>query len=132
MNFSQITSYLFSVYPGNPDKVFWVIMSGLTVAFIVLGGLAIWLRKANDGYRRKLGSKVLTWSIISLIVTVLLGSFRYQNIYALSMRAFLISWLIIVIVWFVFIAIWWLRHVPAARQRRQERQEFDKYLPRRK
>lgn len=132
MNFSQISTYLFSAYPGSPDKAFWYIMTAVVAAFVILGGLAIWFRRANDGYLRKLGSKTLTWSIVSLVVTLLLGSFRYQNIYALSMRVFLIIWLVISLVWLALIAIWWLRHVPAARQRRQERQEFDKYLPKRK
>ncbi len=132
MNFSQITSYLFSTYPGTPEKAFWYIMIAVVAAFVILGGLAIWFRRANDGYLRKLGAKTLTWSIVSLVVTLLLGSFRYQNIFALSMRAFLIVWLLISFAWFVLIAIWWLRHVPAARQRRQERQEYDKYLPKRR
>ena len=132
MNFSQITSYLFTTYPGNPEQTFWYIVGGLILAHIVLGVLAIWLSRTNDGYQRKLGAKLLRWSIISLIVTLVLASFRYQNIYALSMRVFLIAWLAIALAWLVSIGLWWLRSVPAARQRKQERQEYDRYLPKRR
>ncbi len=132
MNFSQITPYLFATYPGLPEQTFWYTLGGIVLVHIILGVFAILFRRSHDGYLKKLGKKLLFWSIISLIVVLVLASFRYQNIYALSTRAFLIAWLVIALAWLGNIGIWWLRHVPAARQRRQERQEYDKYLPRKK
>jgi|GEM_PF-5286726 len=132
MNFSTIISYLFSAYPGTPEKTFWYLLVGIVLSHILAGALAIYLRRRDDGYARKLSRKLLFWSVISLVVILMLVSFRYQNIYGLSMRAFLIVWLALALAWLANIGWWWLRSVPAARQRKQERREYDRYLPKRK
>ena len=58
--------------------------------------------------------------------------FRYERVYVLSARFWLLVWLIGLVVWLAFILKYQLKVIPQARAKLQKTQDFNKYLPKKK
>lgn len=123
--------YWFEAIPGEPNLLFWKIVFAGAGAALVLGivGAVLTRRYKSDGIRRKVWYKLSVWGFSFSLVVAVLGFFRFQNAYLLSMRFFIFAWLAVCAVWLLWIVRYIVLVAPRRRKERAERQAFEQYLP---
>ena len=81
---------------------------------------------------RKFWRKLQIWGWSTGLVGLALFYFREVRAIYLSARAWMFIWLIIALIWLIFIIIYWFRVIPKKKEAKQSREEFDKWLPKKK
>lgn len=127
------TSYLFQIYPGVGFD--WPIR--ILLLFIFLGAMAIAIladkkTKKAPGIVKKVWLKLQIWGWTSGIFGLILVSFREVGAIYLSQRFWLFLWLLIVFLWLAYILYYWKMVIPQKEERKQESEEYNKWLPKKK
>lgn len=105
----------------------FALMAGLGVAFLV------WRRKAKrDKLDRRISNSIASLLITMGLVGLLMRGFDYERVYLLSMRFFYVIWLLAAGVWGWTIYIYATKTVPAIRAKQAEREQHEKWLPKKK
>lgn len=127
-------SYWLNPLPGSPNLLFWRLMIGIAIAFIIFAIVAILLKRRykQDGARRRLWIKISTWGFTMSPILLLLAFFRFQNAYFLSMRSLVALWMLGTVVWFFFIVKYMVHVLPRRLEKQQQEATFNRYLPRSK
>lgn len=128
------------------DPAFWFqvrppAMSLLAAGILALGFVVLFvigvicMRRASQNENRhrargeqKLGGWFITWAIIGLIWAFM----AYERINFFGAWFWALVMIALALVWLVFIMRYWKKVVPSMETLRRERDEFEKYLPRKK
>jgi len=124
-------SYWFDTYPLFFTPVFFWVLLSLFLALTILGTyLAVRVSKQKmDSLKKKIFSKFFHWSLSAGIAGLILVFFKQQRTPYLGMRIWILIWLIICFIWLIFVLKFLFRQVPKIKKEQQEKQEFEKYLP---
>lgn len=115
---------------ANIERALLVVFVGLLIA-----GIAVWLLRLRGGYSKEMKKAFarlashLSWTGLAGLA---LWAVTYERVPWLSARILFVCWALwfVIGMWFVFRYIWW--GVPAAQARRKEREEQQKWLPKKK
>lgn len=109
----------------------------LLMIFIVLlvAGIVVWMLRLRGGYGKevkKAFSRLANHLSWTGIVGLVLWAISYERVPWLSVRVLFLLWLVwfVIGLWFVFRYVWW--GIPAQQARRSEREEQQKWLPKKK
>jgi len=110
------------------------------IAIVVFGGLIIVAiafvfrahRKDIDNVAKRVATKISTFAFTTGLIGLVLFLLRQTRVYFFSRRFFFLLWLVALIIWLVFLLKYIFKKAPEARQTLTERQEFEKYLPKKK
>ena len=81
---SKILNYLFDVYAGAPNLLFWrLVMVGGGLA-IIIGLAGLFLQKRNDKFWKHLGYRLAIWGFFTGPIIFLLTAFRFSDVYVLT------------------------------------------------
>ncbi len=124
-------SYWFAPLPGSVNLPFWRIIFALAGACVVFGVVSLFMarRFRSDGVRRRPWRKFTGWGLTTGIVTFIIGFFRFQNAYLLSMRFFIIAWGVCMLIWLALIVRFRFVRTPRRLAERDAQAAFAKYLP---
>lgn len=111
-----------------PMRIILVIFFAAAVIAAIYAGKQI---KAGLGFR-KLWLKIQTWGFSIGIIGFLLIFFREVKAVYLGSRLWLLLLLLVAIIWLGFIIRYWKIQVPLQAKLRQEKTEFEKWLPKKK
>jgi len=104
-------------------------------ALMTAGGIALLVVVRRTGWdklkRRVYGRSASALITMGLIGLLLLG-LDYEKVYLLSMRAFYLVWTACSLVWAWSIYRYATKTVPAIRAKQAEREQFEKWLPKKK
>jgi len=126
-------SYWFEKIPGAPDVRFWRVLFGVAIILVIFSVIAALIARASsDGLAGKFWRKISVWGLSIGPVIALLGFFRYQNAFILSMRFLIALWLLIALSWALSILRFRIFVVPKRIAERIKQEEFNKYLPHKK
>ena len=126
-------SYWFERIPGAPDVRLWRVLFGVAAVLVIFSIIAALIARASsDGLTRKFWRKISVWGLSVGPVIALLGFFRYQNAFILSMRFLIALWLLIALLWALSILKFRIFVVPKRIAERIKQEEFNKYLPHKK
>jgi hypothetical protein len=126
--------YLFDVTPGDANLLFWralFLVAGLIIALSITATIFTKQTK-KDNLRYRLWFRMATWGYTTSGIILLLGFFRMQNAYMLSMRALIFSWLIGSGIWLLFILKYWILDLPRKLREREEHIAHRQYFPSKK
>ena len=124
-------SYLFERYPEAGFS--WPLRIALLALFIGALAVAIYGQKIKpEGPIKKFWQKMVAWGWTSSLVGLLLMVFRETRAMYLSSRFWLGLWIIIVLIWLVFNLLYLKKKVPAKEELIKKKEEFDRWLPKRK
>ncbi|MFA5029878.1 MAG: hypothetical protein WC518_04080 [Patescibacteria group bacterium] len=128
----------------DPERLFYL-KAGIalsTVYFLlalfgvlVLAGLVVEVirkLKPRENFINKLFKLYSTWLLTLGLLGAALVWFRYERVFILAARFWLLLWLIVLVIWLVFIWRYQFKVVPQARKQSEFRKIFNKYLPRKK
>ena len=87
---------------------------------------------SGDSFYKSLLQKYFVVFLTLGLIGLALTWFRYERVYVLSARFWLLVWLIGLVVWLAFVLKYQLKTVPRARTKLQKSKEFNKYLPKKK
>lgn len=103
-----------------------------TMVFLAIASRLAAKGKIKEGFRKKLFEKyyhLLLWLGLSgLLITF----FRYEQVYLLSARLWLVIWLVVFVVWLAMVLKYQLKEVPRAQKQLEQAKQFQKYLPKKK
>ncbi len=101
--------------------------------FLAVGAIIIKLVELSGRVRKKYQVELLKKYFFCLIIMGVLGIFwtwlRYEQVYILAARFWIVVWLIGLIIWLIFIWRYQFKIIPKIVRRERERKEFQKYLP---
>ncbi len=126
-------AYLFELRPFTT----WNTIESIMVFFglIVLAGIIIKIYKEikkGEKFQAKLLEKIISLCIVMGVLGILLTWLRYERVQILSARFWLIVWLIVTLIWLYPIVKYYLKVVPEAKKRSEEKKLYSKYLPKKK
>ncbi|NQU77834.1 hypothetical protein HQ544_04010 [Candidatus Falkowbacteria bacterium] len=126
--------YIFLVNPAPLKPLQWGLAVGVFGLLVVVAIIAvIWSRKKEiDITTKKVATKISTFAFTLGLTGWVLFFLRQTHVYFFSRRFLFLFWLIGFIVWLVFLLKYVVKKAPKARQDFTERQEFEKYLPKKK
>jgi len=109
----------------------------LLVCFALLSAsgivLLVVLRRVSwDKLKRRIFGRVATALVTMGLVGLLLRGLDYEKVYLLSMRAFYLVWAACALAWAWSIYRYATKTVPAIRAKQSEREQFEKWLPKKK
>jgi len=113
--------------------VHWVLFSvfaAMAAAGIVI--LVVLRRVGWDKLKRRIYSRGASALITLGLVGLLLRGLDYEKVYLLSMRAFYLVWAACGLAWAWSIFRYATRTVPAIRAKQAEREQVEKWLPKKK
>lgn len=125
--------YYFDLSPsvsGTALKVMLVIFACMVIAGIVVKVYEK-LKTLHPAEEKLLG-KYFSMLVVMGFVGILIAWFRYEGAYFLSMRFWLLVWLVGIIIWLMNILQFQLKVVPEAKKQTEQKKIFTKYLPKRK
>jgi len=126
-------AYLFDLRPGiDPLTLQLILIIFIAMLIVAIVCKIVMLRKQWQGYQLKLGQKYFFFLISLGIAGLMIAFFRYERTPLLSARFWLPIWLIWAIVWLALILKYQLKVVPEAKKRLENKQLFQKYLPKKK
>jgi len=89
------------------------------------------IKKTTSSHKR-LWEKLQIWSWFTGLLGLLLMFFREVRTIYLGSRIWLLLLLIIVLIWLLFIIYYWKITIPLKEQSRASKNDFDKWLPKKK
>lgn len=107
-----------------------VIFALMSVAGIAL--LVVLRRAGWDKYERRTFSRIASALITLGLVGLLLRGLDYEKVYLLSMRALYLVWAGCAFAWAWSIRNYATKTIPAIRAKQAEREQFEKWLPKKK
>ena len=126
--------YLFNLTPGDPNLLFWRILflvAGLIIVLSIASTIFVKQPK-KDNLRYRLWFRMAAWGYTTAGIIFLLGFFRFQNAYLLSMRALIFLWLAGSGIWLLFIIKYWIMDLPRKLRKREEHMARRQYFPSKK
>ena len=119
----------------HPVPEIWT--TGLLIFFglIILVGLVTIIFRFSKRFPkpwRMLSGKLTVWAWTMGLLGLLVLFFSIEQIWLISARIFYIFWLVIALWWLYYIIVYALKDLPRILQRQKERDQKEKYLPRRK
>jgi len=125
-------SYLFNLNPGH--QFAYLLPLSIIFGFFLVGGaiLVFLARRLSNVVYKKFLSRVYNLLFTIGFVGFLLIFFRYENIYFLSARFWLIVLFITGAIWAIIIFYYGIKKLPQEVQRYQEMLRKEKYLPKQK
>ena len=125
-------NYLFSLNPGPKFLYMWplVIIFGIMLMAAIVVIIVSW-RTRNIVYK-KLFSKIYTMFLTIGIVGLLLLFFRYENVYFLSGRFFLLFLLVALLIWSGFVIYYGIKKFPLEIINYKNFLRKEKYIPKAK
>lgn len=137
MNFNLIkffkTDYLFDLRPAVHFETIRTLLFFFGLLLIIALILKFYqLVKPGNKFVHRLMSKYFSWLVVSGLSGLLLVWWRYEQIYFLAARFWLIIWPAGFLVWLFFILKFQWRVVPKIKRNQQKKQTFEKYLPKKK
>ena len=86
----------------------------------------------GDSFSKKLWQKYHLMFLTLGVIGVILTWFRYERVYVLSARFWLLVWLLGLVFWLALILKYQIKNIPPAREKSQRTNDFNKYLPKKK
>ncbi|MDD5749715.1 MAG: hypothetical protein PHO91_02925 [Patescibacteria group bacterium] len=124
-------SYLFERYPEAGFS--WPLRIALLLLFGGALAVAIYGHKVKvQGPLKKFWQKMLVWGWTSSLIGFLLLTFRESRALYLSARFWLLLWVLVVLAWLVMNLIYLKKKVPAKEELIKQKEEFDRWLPKKK
>ena len=126
--------YIFTVNPAPLQPLQRGIAIAVFGLLIIIAIIAvIWSHKKQiDRVTKKVTLKSSTFAFTLGLIGWVLFFLRQARVYFFSRRFFFLFWLIATIIWLVYLLKYIFKKAPAQRQTLTERQEFEKYLPKKK
>lgn len=121
----------------SPPPFMPAVQLGLLILFAVCvaAGIAVYLMRRKTGLDKlsrrglaRIGTAAITMGVCGLA----LWFFDYERISILSMRAFYLAWIIVAAAWGFSIYRYIAVQIPKIRQEREEKENFNKWLPKAK
>lgn len=134
MNLGKLFDWQYLTAPYALTGLSWpmrIILLALFVFAIIAGIKAGQKIKAGAGFK-KLWLKIQTWGYSIGVVGLLLIFFREVRAVYLGSRIWLLLLLLVAFVWLGFIIRYWKIQVPLQSKLKQEKAEFEKWLPKKK
>jgi len=126
-------NYYLNLQPEISSSSILVFLTVFSV--MVLAGLAVNFLlkpKKNGDFRQKLGYKYYNFLLVMGMGGLVIAALRYEMIYFLSARIWLVLWLLAAIGWLLIIFKYQFQVAPRAAQQLEQRRQFQKYLPKKK
>lgn len=134
MNLGKLFDWQYLTAPYALTGLSWpmriILMLFFTAAIILAVQATIKLKNNTDF--KNLWKKLQAWGFYIGSVGWLLIFFREVRAVYLGSRIWLLIWLIFALVWLVMIIRYWKIQIPLQTKTRQERAEFEKWLPKKK
>jgi hypothetical protein len=134
IDFSKLISwsYLTNRFPAPlSNSFYWAWLIGCGLAIVLAIGLRIWIARSKDmapAWHKLYGRLASVFSTTGIVMLILFW-FRTERLPFLSMRAFVLGWLIAVLVWLGYILYTAIRKVPDEVKIWEDKQRIAKYLP---
>ena len=135
MNLEKLINlnYLFERYPIDgfslPIKSFLIIIFIISIIIAIISGKKL---KNNPGIMKKVYNKLQNWGWTTGLIGFLLFFFREVNTIYLGSRIWMIILLISSFIWLLTIFKYYKKEVPKRKIEKKEKEEFNKYLPKKK
>lgn len=127
-------NFWFNLRPGHLLPIFSNFLLGFSVFLFLLGGIS-YIKKRNK--KRKKNVNLPFWrqlyyfSLTNGILGLMFFFFNYEMIPFFSSRFWYPVWGLVIVVWLYFIIQLW-RTVPQKVKEKQEKDQFEEYLPNKK
>lgn len=123
----------FNLRPAIQLNTVYFLLAVFGLALLVAVILKIIQKTTHgDSFRKNLLQKYFTVFLTMGLIGEVLVWFRYERVYFLSARFWLVVWLIALITWLAWVLKYQLKTIPQSRANLQKTQEFNKYLPKKK
>ena len=123
----------FNLRPAiQPNTVYFLLAVFGIVILIAIIFKVIQKTIKGDTFNKNLLQKYFVAFLTMGLIGEVMVWFRYERVYFLSARFWLLVWLIILIIWLAFILKYQLKIIPKFRTDLQKTKEFNKYLPKKK
>ena len=135
MNLEKLINlnYLFDRYPDYgfslPTKIFLILYFVISIIIAIKAGKRL---NTNPGIMKRTYNSLENWGWTTGILGLLLFFFREVNAIYLGSRIWMLLLLISTIVWLILIVKYYKKEIPKKEELKKEREEFNKYLPRKK
>lgn len=112
-------------------NILWPILfiCGLAIALGVLSTVLRQKKLKNNKLALKIWQKLGQWSYSFGITGLIFSFFKQQMTIYLGMRFWFVLWALIWLIWLAFILKFILFKAPKIKKERQQKEEFEKYLP---
>ena len=126
-------NYLFDRYPDNgfslQIKIFLILYFVISIIIAIKAG-----KKLNDkpGIMKKTYNSLENWGWTTGILGLSLFFFREVNAMYLGSRIWMLILLLSTFLWLLIIFRYYKKEIPKKEKLKKEREEFSKYLPRKK
>lgn len=136
MDFTKLLNIKY-IFVNNPAP-FHFFERGIVMAvcgLLVLAAAVAWFwqrDKTRNLISRKIASKFFNYGIVVGLLGWLLFFIREQGVYFFSRRFWFLFLFISALVWLFYLLKYILKKAPAERQGLKEKEEFERYLPRKK
>lgn len=126
--------YWFAVQPAPlMPAVHYGLLAGFAAMVLAGIGLFVALRRLGwDKLKRRVYGRVASAGVTMGLVGLLLRGLDYERVYLLGMRAFYLVWLACAVVWGWSIWRYATKTVPAIRAKQAEREQQERWLPKKK
>jgi len=120
------------IFEASPDPqgfyLYIAIIYGLILVLAII--LGVISRRNPQSVYKKLRSKTIYLMLFVGLVGLMLTFFRWQAIPYIGSRLMVLALWIVAIAWLVEIIWYWLFILPQQKKLQQEKENFEKYLPR--
>lgn len=126
-------SYWFTIRQESFQPIMTKIVIGVFVMCFILGIIdRIFIARERDRFRKKLFRQISRVLFLNAFLGFVLVFFTIEEIPFLGMRLWFLILFIVDIAWVLLIFRNYIKDAPVERQKQQKRQEFEKYLPKKR
>jgi ABC-type amino acid transport system permease subunit len=130
MSWLQPIFYL-NAFPGPlRERNLWLLVAAFVLALLLAWPTLRYARRAPDKVGLHQWRRVASWCVWVGAVGLLLTALAAARVPYLSMRLWLVLWLLTALAWAGWLLYRWQRVVPAQRSRVALQREYRRYLPR--
>jgi len=123
-------AYLFEYRPYTTDgtiKIMAIFFAMFLVAAVIIK--IVQQVKKLEKYQDKMLEKLISFFTGLGVIGLLITWTRYERVLVFSSRYWLLVWLAAAIIWLYPIMKYWIKIMPEAKKRSEEKKAFQKYLP---
>ncbi len=121
--------YWVNMRPGSLSGLAMQAFLIFVIALVALGFVTFLLKKKKSaGLYKKVWQRLNSFSIGNTVIGIIIMFFTYEQLPFLSMRLWLLLWLVGMAVWLGFI-VKSLLQVPILKEQLAKEQEYQKYIP---